>query len=429
MDGLVECSTSAFGGAPSANVSGAEVTDATCSGRPAVVIVDDTGCEYFHQLACTLRRRGFTTIKLQGGAPGPSRFGQRILRRWRDHLMYDVHISRSEVAGSLQEALGANRILDVLASETTLATIAPTAPILSEIERYGLAFAALPPHRLIDKFEVNAILERAGVRIPPQVRADAVSAEQAAEILGLPLIVKAAVGAAGAGVRIANSLAEVERAVSELVGGDRGRAFYQKYIDGEMVMYGAVSGEDGPLFERGLVVQEVQWRLGPSARIRLFDDADLLSAGRLAVSALGCRGCAEIGFLRDANGALWHVDANCRPWGNMISLLSIGIDFTEAYMALLLGRPHRSPPAAQPGGAPEDVSVLPFALCQAASSGSVRQAWSYAAPFTRMCRRGPGLRYAASIGVKVIGAFVSGALSRRARRLGATAPRLGKASA
>ena len=48
-------------------------------------------------------------------------------------------------------------------------------------------------------------------------------------------------------------------------------------------------------------------------------------------------GLADIGFIRDAQGELWHVDANCRCWGNMISLLGAGIDYAEAYLGLLLG--------------------------------------------------------------------------------------------
>jgi hypothetical protein len=33
------------------------------------------------------------------------------------------------------------------------------------------------------------------------------------------------------------------------------------------------------------------------------------------VRALGCHGLADIGFLRDANGDLWHVDGELRSWG------------------------------------------------------------------------------------------------------------------
>jgi hypothetical protein len=355
-------------------------------------------------------------ITNEAAAPATSLLARRLARSWRDRLVYGAHktVSQLQGAGGLQKALAGGRIVDVLAAEATVARLG-SAPILSDLAPYGLAFARLAPHLLIDKFEVNETLKRSGVRIPPQLRADAVSPRQAAETLGLPLVVKARVGAAGTGVRVAATVDEIERALARLSGGDPGRAFYQKHIEGEMVMYDVVSGETHPLIEHGIMVADVQWKLGPSARVRLFDDPDLISAGRLAVRTLGCRGFAEIGFLRDAMGALWHVDANCRPWGNMISLLSIGIDFADAYTSLVLGKAYAPPRGRAPPAPGEEVSVLPFALYQAASHGSLGEIWSHAAAFAIICRRGPGARYAAPIAAKVTAILIA-RLIRRLRR-------------
>jgi hypothetical protein len=392
--------------------------------RPLVLILDDLGSEHFHQLACTLRRRGVATMKVTSGrGPGASQGWRRLARAWRDHLMYDARVTAAQLRPGWppQAALDAGRVVDVLASEPTLATLAACAPGVGDLARRGLACAGLPPHRLIDKFEVNAILEQGGVPIPRQLSAERMSPAQAAGDLGLPLVVKACVGAGGGGVRVAHSIEEIERALAE-VSARGGGAFYQKHVDGQMVMYGSVSGASGPLIEHGFRVGEAQWPLGPSARIRLFDDPTLIAMGRRAVGALGCRGFAEIGFLRDDEGGLWHVDANCRSWGNMISLLSVGIDFTQAYAALVLGTSYRPRPSPAHTAPAEEIAVLPFSLYQAASRGSLREIASHLERFAIMCWRGPGLRYAAPVAVKVA-ALVTRRLLKRLLRLVRTEPR------
>jgi hypothetical protein len=105
----------------------------------------------------------------------------------------------------------------------------------------------------------------------------------------------------------------------------------------------------------------------------------------------------------------------------MISLLSIGIDFTGAYTALVLGKPYRLPrwrPARPPDA---EAPVLPFTLYDAASGASLREVWRLAAAFATVCWRGPGLRYAAPISIKVIGIL----MLRLLRHLATAAARKG----
>jgi len=194
-------------------------------------------------------------------------------------------------------------------------------------------------------------------------------------------------------VRIAASVGEIERAVEELGGKDPSTVFYQKHIDGELVMVGVVAGPEGPLLEHGFEISASRSPLGPSARLRLHDDPALLMAGRLVAVAIGCLGLADIGFIRDAQGELWHVDANCRCWGNMISLLGAGIDYAEAYLGLLLGGAsrRRAPPEVAP--ARGEIAVLPFMLYEAVSGGPLRSIAGMAAKFAAFCRRGPGAFY------------------------------------
>lgn len=365
-------------------------------GSPAVVMISaNGGGEAFEQLSCTLRRRGMRVVMVAAGDKA-RRPPMRRLTGWlRDRAIYDAIVDVSELGeeGSLPERLGRIRILDVLADENALAGGGSNASPVLALARRGLAYRRYPPERLVDKFDVNAILEKSGVRIPPQIGAAEISPAQAAARLGLPLVVKARTGAGGAGVRIANSVAEIERSLEELSGNDPSTVFYQKYVDGELVMCGIVAGPEGPLLEHGFAISATRSPLGPSAQLRLDDDPALLMAGRLAAVALGFLGLADLGFIRDAQGELWHVDANCRCWGNMLSLLGAGIDYSEAYLGLLLGQGSQGRAPTSAARRRGEIAVLPFMLYEAVSHGPLRRIISLAAQFGTFCRHGPGAFY------------------------------------
>ena len=368
-------------------------------GPPTVAILADVAGEHFDQLASTLRRRGVRVIRVFGAGVGGPSSGQARTRWLRDRLLYDASIPLPERASAadLDDRLRDASIADVLVSETAFADGSFRSPAVAELAARARAFAGQPAEVLMDKFEINELLARAGLRVPAQFRASDISPTQAVSKLGLPLIVKKITGAGGSGVRLASTLEQVECAVEEMAGAYPGRAFYQQHIDGQMVMYVCVRGPAGSLLEQGLEVLAAQWPLGPSARVRLVDDPALLSAGRSVAQALGCRGFADIGFMRDANGDLWHVDANCRSWGNMSSLLAAGLDFAEAYVALLKQAPYAPRPPARPATV---VHALPNTLYEAISHGSGHEIWSRLTEFARMCRRGPGLAYASTISIK-----------------------------
>jgi hypothetical protein len=389
--------------------------DAGDDRTPVVLFIGHPRTEAFEQLACTLRRRGVHAIVISTAGPEARRSAlNRLRRRLRDRAIYDDLLEVSDVGadGSLPQRLDGVRILDVLTDERTLAAYGLKSSSLAAVASRGLAHNRFPPDQLLDKFQVNEILGKSGVPIPPQFRATELSPRQAAQRLGLPLVVKARTGAGGSGVRIAASIDDIERAREELSPGDPGGAFYQKLIDGRMALYCVVAGPTGPLMEHGVSVEASRYHLGPSASVRLDDDPALLAAGRLAAKALSFLGLADLGFVRDADGRLWHVDANCRCWGNMTSLLGAGLDYQEAYLDLILGRPSR-PPARRDGHAEGgEVPVLPFMLYQAAARGQVRRIGSLAVRFAELCRRGPGASYAVIVFATVARQLVSRGLRK-----------------
>lgn len=374
----------------------------SAGGRPTVLIVTDRGNEQFDQLACTLRRCGVRVVRVRSPPRRQTQTaGPAARTRWlRDCWFYDACLTLAERGGALSfdgKALRRDRIVDVLVNEPTLSAAGLSGSALSDLAARGLACSRLPPSVLLDKFALNAVLRDSGIGVPAQLDAREVTPSQAVERLGLPLLVKDRVGAGGEGVRAASTLQEVELAVQELTRRQSGSVFYQQHINGEMVMYGALIGDRGPIIEHGLKVAAAQWALGPSARVAMFDDPDLLAAGRAAAAVLGCRGFIELGFLRDRDSRLWHIDANCRSWGNMISLLQVGIDYTAAYVAMVTNAPQPASVAVAPSG---EADVLPFSLYAAVRKGGWRKILGSYSTFVDLCRRGPGWRYGAVISMK-----------------------------
>jgi hypothetical protein len=382
------------------------------SPRPAVLFFDDAGCEQFDQVAGCLRRRSVAAIRAiprRSGGDGPS---LASFTRWlRDRLFFDrcVRLGSAADLAALETRF---HLLDVLLAESTVAGIGLEDPLVEALGRRSRAFAEHSPRRLLDKFEVNALLEQAGVRIPPQCAASALSPQKAVRAFGLPLVVKGRVGLGGNRVRIAHSLAEVEKALRDLSDGDPGRCFYQAHVEGKQVGYICVRDTDGPLLDYGYRVDATQWRLGPSANVAVDADSSLVAIGRAVVNALGCRAFAQIDMIRDASGQVWPIDANLRPSSNTLSFLCLNVDLTAAYVSMLLGQARRETSPSAPTGL-DTADVFPFALFDAAEHGPPARFAAVASQFRLICRRGPGWRYRLLVAVKLLSLRL---LRRRRRR-------------
>lgn len=354
---------------------------------PATVIfADDAGWHSFDQVAATLRRRGLRTVRVTlRSQPGPLEVGHEPPFRWlANHLFYDETIVLSEAEGPerLERVLAEEPVADVIVTEPLLLALGLSSPLARKLTARSLAFREMDPDILLDKFAVNTRLAAAGVGIPQQARVAGLSPARAAKLLGLPLVLKNPIGAAGDGVRIAATAEAATRAIQEL-GGSSAPLFYQQHVEGAVLLYGAVVGPEGPMLEHGFRVEEAQYPLGPSAVVSIDDSADLLAAGRRAAELFGCHGFVSFGFLRSADGQLLHIDANWRVWGMMFSPARLGVDFTAPYIALVTKRPWRSPrPRALPAA---QLPVLPFALYAAAAGGSLGAAaastWAMLATF------------------------------------------------
>ena len=296
------------------------------TGRPTVLFIDDQTWAAFLQLASGLRHRGIRVVRVTTAKPSAidSAF---IFNRT---IRIESPVELVEVA----KLLSNEDIVDVQSTE-------------------GLAFEAFEqlgaaagfPHasrwsgraRVIDKANLPGLLEGSLVKVPDQVITPVADAREIVERLGLPVVVKPRRGVGGDGVRILQTLDEVEDA-AQAVGSTRDHLF-QQYLDGmSFQVGGTVTGAaEGELVAFETVDRREQF--SPARRIRMINDSELLDTVHTLVPHLGVTGLLNVEFIRDEDGILWLHDANPRIWGCFASLRWAGIDVLDAYVDWLRGVP------------------------------------------------------------------------------------------
>jgi hypothetical protein len=314
--------------------------------RPTVIFVDDWGWASFDQVAAALRRRRWRTVRLMTERPGA---GRLPALRIADRLFYDDCWALDEAANRARviELLHSGGVVDVISAEDVLAELGLETPIGRALTGRSLAFAGTPAQQALDKFWVNEALAGAGLDTPRQARASELSPADAARRFGLPLVIKHPIGAAGHQVRIAGSVPEILVGLDEL-GGPEAPLFYQEHVPGRVVLYCAVAGPHGPLVQHAFAVKRRVYERGPTATAILHDRAAALAAGARAVEVLRPQGLLQLCFIETAEGRLFHIDANLRPWGMLAAPLELGIDFLGAYVALAEGAEGPEPAARPP---------------------------------------------------------------------------------
>jgi hypothetical protein len=334
------------------------ITDS--ASKPTVVFVEHDRWGTFAQLAAAVRRAGGRTVRvtLQRDA---------WYYRLADRFLFDrsLYLDDQAQLAHLAQLLDGERIVDVHCTEYVLEAVgrgdaatlpAPTGP--------GLAQRTV----LLDKFTVGELSAGRGVRTPPKLAANRVTVAQAAAAFGLPLVVKARVGASGDMVRIVPTVADAQRAVDEL-SADPADLFFEKMIAGDHMDYSAIVAPDGSIFDA--VTEAVAVAPGstaPHGRIKAVDDPALIEFGRHAVEKLGITGMAHADTIRDADGRYWLIDLNLRAWGSMLAGAVAGADFVAAYL-------HSIGLRAQPPAPPQvdgSVAVTVFPAVVEAQAGRRR---------------------------------------------------------
>jgi len=235
--------------------------------------------------------------------------------------------------------------------------LAQSAHMAEQVERAGLIWVGPPASaiRLMgDKTAARKSMRAAGVPIVPGFESldpvDDATLLREAEAIGLPLMVKAAAGGGGRGMRVVRAASETADALAsarreaEKAFGD-GRLFLERYVEDarhvEVQVLADAHGGCLHLLERECSIQRRHQKIVEEAPSPLLDEALRDAMGQAAVrAALACGyvNAGTIEFLVGKDRAFYFLEMNTRiqvehPVTEMIT----GVDIVKAQLRVAMG--------------------------------------------------------------------------------------------
>jgi propionyl-CoA carboxylase alpha chain len=224
--------------------------------------------------------------------------------------------------------------------------------------RAGLTFVGPPPVTIAamgSKIEAKALMSAAGVPVLPGVTVrdpDAVDLVGAAADVGFPLLVKAAFGGGGRGMRLVRKPVELADAVRGASGeaasafGD-GTVFLERFVVDprhvEVQILGDVKGTVVHLFERECSIQRRYQKIieeCPSPAVGPGLRAALTSAAVAAGRAIGYVGAGTVEFVLDRDGSFFFLEVNTRlQVEHPVTEEVTGLDLVEWQLRIAQGEP------------------------------------------------------------------------------------------
>lgn len=231
------------------------------------------------------------------------------------------------------------------------------------VEAAGLAFVGPAPETLAslgDKLEARATATAAGVPIVPGMfeplpTGDEAAVERIGELaadIGYPLLIKAAAGGGGRGMRRVDEPAELAAAVvaaareSEQAFGD-GSVYLERLVEGgrhiEVQLLGDSDGNIVALGERDCSTQRRHQKLVEEAPAPGLSQAQREDLHELAVKVarqVGLRNAATAEFLYGADGSFYFLEVNARlQVEHGVTELVSGLDLVREQLFIAAGEP------------------------------------------------------------------------------------------
>src|SRR5256885_14208961 len=222
--------------------------------------------------------------------------------------------------------------------------------------RAGITFVGPPPEAIRamgDKSEAKIIMEKAGVPLVPGYHGGNQAREfliDEAERIGFPVLIKAASGGGGKGMRRVWHTAEFDAALAACrrealsAFGDE-RVLLEKYLDRprhiEIQLFADRHGGRVHLFERDCSVQRRHHKVleeAPAPGMTEERRGEMSKAAEAAAKAVGYVGAGTVEFLVDRGGAFFFMEMNTRlqvehPVTEMIT----GLDLVEWQLRVAAG--------------------------------------------------------------------------------------------
>jgi acetyl/propionyl-CoA carboxylase alpha subunit len=216
-------------------------------------------------------------------------------------------------------------------------------PPADAIERMGSKLAAK------EAMATAGVPVLPGAPVDPSVPADA---ERAADVIGYPLLVKAAYGGGGRGMRVVGSRAELVEAVASAgreataAFGD-GTVFVERYLTAprhvEIQVIGDHHGNVASLFERECSIQRRHQKIIEEAPSPVVDEGLRAAMGDAAVRAaraIGYTNAGTVEFVVDSDGAFWFLEVNTRlQVEHPVTELVTGLDLVALQLRVAQGEP------------------------------------------------------------------------------------------
>jgi len=220
----------------------------------------------------------------------------------------------------------------------------------------GLVFVGPRPETIEamgDKVKAKATMAAAGVpTLPSATITDATDLAAAAAGVGFPLLVKAAFGGGGRGMRLVAGPGELAEAVSTArreaasAFGD-GTVFLERYVTDprhvEVQIVGDTAGTVLHLFERECSIQRRYQKIveecpSPAVGEDLRDA--LTAAAEAAGQAVGYTGAGTVEFVLDRDGSFWFLEMNTRlQVEHPVTEEVTGLDLVELQLRIAEGEP------------------------------------------------------------------------------------------
>jgi len=220
----------------------------------------------------------------------------------------------------------------------------------------GLIFVGPAPETIKamgDKVAAKAMMAAAGVPVLPSVTVtDTGDLTAAAAQIGFPLLVKAAFGGGGRGMRLVTGPAELTEAVSAArreaaaAFGD-GTVFLERYIPDprhvEVQVLGDAHGDVIHLYERECSIQRRYQKIveeSPSPAVDGDLRAALTAAAVTAGRAVGYTGAGTVEFVLDRDGSFYFLEMNTRlQVEHPVTEEVTGLDLVELQLRIAEGEP------------------------------------------------------------------------------------------
>ncbi|MGB5275126.1 MAG: acetyl-CoA carboxylase biotin carboxylase subunit [Flavobacteriaceae bacterium] len=301
----------------------------------------------------TARKMGIKTVAVYSEAD-----------RWSPHVKFADEAVCLGKAPSSESYLAMEKVI-AAAKETAADAIHPGYGFLSEndvfaqmVVDHGIVFIGPRPHAI--KLMGNKLAAKEAVRkyqipmVPGTEEAitDVVLAKKIAQQIGFPILIKAAAGGGGKGMRIVGSLEELpeqmNRAISEAQAafGD-GAVFIEKYIASprhiEIQVLADSAGHTVHLFERECSIQRRHQKVIEEAPSSVLTPELRTAMGEAAVKvAKACdyMGAGTVEFLLDAEMKFYFLEMNTRlQVEHPVTECITGIDLVEQQIKIARGEP------------------------------------------------------------------------------------------